>query len=71
MSSHMINKIALFLLLLFLTGCAHPLIRTDSFCLNASYIIPTPHDVDVMSERLVTQIYRHDRIYKLLCAEDK
>jgi len=43
--------------------------KIDSYCQNAGLITPTKKDVDVMSDKLVIQLYRHNSIYEKLCGE--
>lgn len=45
------------------TGCA----STSSYCLIAKPIVYEPADVDVISDKLVDSILRHNEKYKVVC----
>ena len=52
---------------MFIVGCATNTPVTESFCLWATPITITKHELDVMSDETLREIYTYNQIYDLKC----
>jgi len=54
-------------MMMFIVGCATNTPVTESFCLWATPITITKHELDVMSDETLREIYTYNQIYDLKC----
>jgi hypothetical protein len=59
--------LALGFMLAVLVGCATAFKTAALFCDHAEVIRPTQKDVEIISDRLVEQIVRHNEVGQRLC----